>query len=227
MFGSLLSASNSGAFSQFLYVFLVPGAILWYFRSLFVVGRPEKLSENILIFVVSSALYAAVLSLPMGEALKRSDSLWRYLLWLIYVAALPALAIGVATQKKTLTRFLQNRGLPVKSSYSTGLEWTFGQLTGPVYLLITFDDGSKLYGYFGENSLASSDPEDHTIFIEEVWDFDESKRQWTPLPEKRGILVKGDSIRHIEIWNFLEEDIDESKRSAAPTHSSASSTTAD
>jgi hypothetical protein len=69
MFGSLLSASNSGAFSQFLYVFLVPGAILWYFRSLFVVGRPEKLSENILIFVVSSALYAAVLSLPMGARL--------------------------------------------------------------------------------------------------------------------------------------------------------------
>lgn len=206
MSGPLISSINSGQFFYFVFVFFLPGTIIWYFRSHFVIGRPEKFSEHLLIFIVFSSIYALLLGLPLTWLLAKIENPWlNYLIWFVYIVVLPMVVgvlVGVSTQRRGLTRLFLALRLPAKTKFISGWEWLFGQLERPVYLLITFKDGSKIYGYFGEKSLASSDPSERDIFLEEVWDFDAESQRWKPLAEQRGILIMSAEVRHIEVWNF-------------------------
>lgn len=186
-----------------LLVFLAPGLIALFFRSRFVTGRRPKTSEYVGEYVVLSSAYFSLAFPLLGWVISNGEPLWlRVLLWATLLAVLPAvlgLISGIGTQKGWWRKTLGKFGLSVVSPYPTGWDWIFSRLRNPVYLLVTLDDKSVVSGYFGLDSLASSDPAERDIFIEEIYDIDASGR-WQRRPEKQGIWISGKSIRHVEIW---------------------------
>jgi hypothetical protein len=188
--------------------FVAPGFLIVYFRSLFVTRRQAAFKDNLLFFVTVSVIYG-FLALPLAPAFATAALTGHYLKWLAWALVLILLPIllgilaGVAVQrgwiKKVMTRF---RLQPV-SPYPTGWDWSFSQLDGPTYLIVTLDDGTQIAGLFGERSLAASDLANKDIFIEELYDLAESI--WTARPAKQGILISGKSIRHIEFMPSRSE----------------------
>jgi Family of unknown function (DUF6338) len=173
-------------------VFLAPGLIAVYFRSLFITGRRPKTLEYTVEYVIISAVYFA-LALPLVELVIaiREPNWLRVISWTALLGILPAL-IGVvlgAGSQKGWWRFIFGKArLALVSSYPTAWDWVFGRLRGPTYVMVTMEDGSRVAGLFGWDSLASSNPEERDLYIDEVYDFDDA-RQWTPRTPKQSILV--------------------------------------
>jgi hypothetical protein len=185
-------------------VFLTPGLITLFVRSLLVAGRRPKTIEHAVEYIIISTLYFAVF-LPLVEiVLATKEPAWfRVTLWVALLAVLPALIgliLGAGTQKGWWRLILSKASLSVVSPYPTGWDWVFGRLRAPVFLLVTLEDDSRVAGLFGIDSIAASKPEERDIFIDEIYEFEEG-RQWTPRTPKQGILIPFRSIKYIEIWD--------------------------
>jgi Family of unknown function (DUF6338) len=185
-------------------VFVAPGLITVYFRSLFIVGRRPKTLEYVAEYIIISTIYLA-LSLPVLEKIAAvPEPTWaRAIFGILFLGALPALfglLLGAGSQKGWWRVLFNKMKLFPVSPYPTGWDWVFGQLSRPTYVLVTLDDGSRVAGLFGYDSLAASKPEERDIYIDEVYDFDDS-RQWTARSPKQGILIPFKSIKYIEFWD--------------------------
>jgi hypothetical protein len=186
-------------------VFLAPGLITLFVRSQLIAGRRPKTFEYAVEYIIVSTLYFAVF-LPFVElVLATREPAWlRAILWALMLAIFPAsigLILGAGTQKGWWRYLLGKAKLSMVSPYPTGWDWVFGRLGAPIYLLITLEDGSRVAGLFGFDSLAASKPEERDIFIEEIYEFD-GETQWIPRVPKQGILVPYKSIKYIEIWGL-------------------------
>ncbi|HEX5846677.1 MAG TPA: DUF6338 family protein [Rhodoplanes sp.] len=133
----------------------------------------------------------------------RGPNWLRVILWMSLFGFLPALIgllLGAGSQRGWWRSMISRFGLNVVSPYPTGWDWIFARLKEPAFLLITFDDGAEVAGYFGLASLASSDPSERDLYVEEIYDIGEDGK-WTRRQEKQGILISGKIIKHIEVWH--------------------------
>ena len=62
--------------------------------------------------------------------------------------------------------------------------------------------GSKVYGYWDYNSEASWDVEHRDIYLSSVFEVD-ADGNWSEVPKTGGILVNGDDIVSIHLWNDI------------------------
>lgn len=69
--------------------------------------------------------------------------------------------------------------------------------------MVTLTDGSTVCGWFGDNSFASSVPEERDLFIEKVYRLNEGLH-WERVENSDGILFRAGEIRHIEFWQDTE-----------------------
>jgi hypothetical protein len=137
--------------------------------------------------------------------------------WFIILFIAPAL-LGIfralMIQEKWLNRFYKWLGLKVTAQkrlrwfhswfslrsinpIPTGWDWIFST-TDPCYVLITLNDGTEIAGFFGDHSMASSDPERKDIYIERVYTVPEDNRPWVTVDGSLGMHVDGSQIAYIE-----------------------------
>ncbi len=64
---------------------------------------------------------------------------------------------------------LRRLSLPVTHPSHTGYDFAFASGRQPGFVIITFDDGTVVRGWFGERSLASSDPNRSDIYLERIY----------------------------------------------------------
>ena len=69
----------------------------------------------------------------------------------------------------------------------------------PAWVLATLADGSSVCGLFGSESFASSDPQDRDLYIQAVYRQNRDG-EFQIRRAHDGILIRGDSIKHIEFW---------------------------
>lgn len=184
-------------------IFVAPGLIIVYIRALFIAGRRPRVAEYAVEYVVVSTIYLAA-AVPLLEWIisLQGPNWFRVLAWLGLLAAVPAaigLALGAASQNGWWRSALGWLRLSVVSPYPTGWDWVFARLKSPAYLLITLRDDSTVAGYFGLGSLASSDPSERDLYLEEIYDVGDDGT-WTSLAERHGILIAAKEIKYIEIW---------------------------
>ncbi len=72
------------------------------------------------------------------------------------------------------------------------------------FVIITLKDGSTVSGYFGEKSIAASDPEERDLYIEEVYTLGENN-QWIKQNRTDGALITRESICHVEFFKTSDE----------------------
>lgn len=73
----------------------------------------------------------------------------------------------------------------------------FGEDRAPGLVEVTFSDGTKIGGWFGENSLASTDDGRSDLYLERAYIIDDAGN-WNAPAIPRGVLINLQGVRSIE-----------------------------
>lgn len=204
---------------EFFARYLLAGYVVIFVRSAFVLGLRPKPAE-LLIEAVILSLVAQLFALgieTLHEVIARSvwakanlpnallapsDTLKLVVRVLVVPSALGAV-LGLFLQSNWRNGVLKRFSLPVVHPVRKAHDYAFGHERQPGLVEITFDDGTKVGGWFGENSLAATDDTRSDLYLERAYVI-EDNGDWREPNEPRAILVSLKNVRSIEF--LLEED---------------------
>ena len=194
--------------APYLMGFFIPGLIALFVRSQFVTGWRLSHRDNILPYLTISIIYYSLVLPLVDLALPgKAEHVTLVLVWFCVVFVGPValgLLLGLNIQKDWCRRVLRKRGLNLVHVMPTAWDWRFSTLASEQWVLVNLTDGTRLAGFFGPNSFASSgDLGERDIYIQETYDIDEDDN-WVPHNPhgESGILVSSGNIRTIEFWPF-------------------------
>lgn len=196
---------NPGNF-DFFARFLLAGLIIIWIRSAFAVGERPRLSEM--------AVEAVVLSLV-------NQLVFQTITWLIpllglpvptdrpallaEVLVLPALlgfAFGLSLSRGWNHAILRRLSMPIQSPRRRAYDFAFTVNEVESFVIVTYDDGTRVHGYYGENSLAANDAERSDLYLERIYEVQDDG-QWFEMAPSRSVLLSLGGMRSIE---FLEPE---------------------
>ena len=194
---------------EFFARYVIAGFVLWSVRSRYIAGERPRNAEvflevvvlslvNQLVFVGLSGLVAALL--PKDAAVNLSADL-ALLLEVLLLPIILGIAFGVNLRRGWDRAVLRRLAMPVQNPVRTGYDFAFAERARPGFVIVTFQDGREVRGYFGTNSLASSDADRRDIFLERVYDIDQDQEWREPVPPRSAYLSLAD-VRSIE---FLDQ----------------------
>ena len=93
--------------------------------------------------------------------------------------------------------------MPVIHPTRRAYDYAFGDITTERFVIVTFADGSTVKGFFGTNSLASSDPTNGDIYIERLY-----SNEWVPSEPPKSALLMLRDLRSIEFIETVQESAD-------------------
>jgi hypothetical protein len=183
----------------------VPGFIYSGVIANFIPSRRAKEKEALLLryftaTAINYSIWSPLINLLNYQILLAAHPVRQGLCWIVILFNSPvilALANARLIQRGTLEplyRFLRLRSI---SPIPTGWDWIFST-TDPCFVLITLKEGTEIAGYFGDRSMASSDPEHRDIYIERVYKLPENGAPWVQVERSLGMYVEGSQIAHIE-----------------------------
>ena len=207
----MIDLINPGNF-EFFARYLLAGLIIIWTRSLFVVGERPRLTDalveavvlsliNQLTFLVLAALTSLVWSYPVPPRFSF------FLEVLVQPACLGAI-FGWNLAYGWNHALLRRMAMPVPSPIRRAYDLAFTQKPVKGYVIVTFADGTSVYGYFGANSLAATDASRSDIYLERIYDVD-PEGQWFEKVPPRAALLSLAGMRSIE---FLRQETTSSER---------------
>lgn len=201
--------SNSDT-ALYTLAFLVPGFIWQWVFSALVIQRKEDAQTLLIRFLaMSSVNYALwswliyIISRP-GFSVKYPLQSAFYSLGIIFVSpTLLGFLTGLFSRKGAVRHILVKCGF--KPGHATPVSWDykFGSVN-PGWIIVTLTDGSQVAGYFGESSFASSEFGDRDLYIQEVWEIQETGI-WKKIERSDGILLCSNQIKYIEFIRSEEK----------------------
>lgn len=198
----LLNPGNFDFFARYL----LAGFIVIWTRSVFVVGERPKLAEMV--------VEAVVLSLVTQLAATAIGGLWSlfrapldatratFLLEVLILPAMIGAAFGLSLSRGWNRAVLRRLSMPVQNPIRRAYDFAFLQNATEGFVIVTYADGTKVYGYFGEYSLAASGADRGDLYLERIYDKGEDG-QWYESSPPRGALLILDDLRSIE---FLDPE---------------------
>lgn len=197
---------------EFFARFLLAGFVMLSVRSRFVAIQRPKPSEAVLDAIVLSLINQAVFLLATS-VLALLPVVWPE--WLDDLAAtrlplflevlvLPAL-LGVFFARTAASGFangfLRKLSMPATYPVARAYDHAFQQHGRPGFVILTFRDGTVVYGYFGARSLAANDQDRSDIYLERLYSL--SDDGWVETWPRRGALINLVDLRSIE---FIETE---------------------
>ena len=180
--------------------FVVPGLIAMFVRAQFLTGRLE-LKDSLLAFFTLSLVWYGI-SVPFvasfgDQGISPYQRPGSWLLWIVLGPAAFGSLLGINASKGWSRWILARIGVHLVHEVPTAWDKTFAGLTA-CWVLVTLKDGSKVAGWCGTGSFASSDPKERDLYIERMYGLDEHDA-WQEIPA-RGVLIPGGEIRCIELF---------------------------
>jgi len=179
--------------------FIVPGLVAMFVRCQFLTGRIDTSKDALISFFTLSLIWAGITSpilIWLGDM--RVSLLWQVLAWLLWAVVGPAalgVLLGLSASRGWFRRVMGRLGMRAVHVLPTAWDWKFGTLNAS-WVTVTMKDGSRISGFVGAQSFASSDPKERDFYIEQVWKVDDDN-QWTRHGEW-GVLIPHGEIRCIE-----------------------------
>jgi len=208
---SLLSPQTFEFFARFL----LAGFVMLSVRSRLVATQRAKPSETVLDAVVLSLINQAAF-LVLTFILEFLPLSWRApflpffetrLTFFFEILVLPAV-LGLFFAKVAGSDFahgfLRKLSMPGTHPVARAYDHAFQQHRTPCFVILTFTDGTVVYGYFGDASLAATDTERSDIYLERIYTL--SGDDWTEAVPRRGALVALSGLRSIEFLKSEEVD---------------------
>jgi Family of unknown function (DUF6338) len=175
--------------------------------------------------LVLSAVVQALLSpltvfwiLPVRTSL--SDYPWRIVIWIVLAVIIVPVILGLGSAKLTDKLFPPSQ-LFVKGSFLEWLnriapaptaptvwDWFFLAERAPEsgFMVVGFDDGSRIAGAFAKESMALTSPEAHGIYFEQEWMLDDDGNIFAERPGTKGLLIPArDKVRWLRILRSGDE----------------------
>jgi Family of unknown function (DUF6338) len=107
-----------------------------------------------------------------------------------------ALIVAFASQRGLLAWFARRARLRSINPVPTGWDWIFGR-ADRCYVLVTLRDGGQIAGFFGEQSMASSDREQKDLYLERAFVVP-PEGPWQEVENSRGVYIDGAQISSVE-----------------------------
>ena len=178
-------------------LFVLPGYVITSIVNAF---NPQgRLNESkyflkcLLYSLVNLGVWCWAYSIVLNSTVLKSSFQWLLLVAVTLVGALLlGLFIGVIKQKTPLSKLLNFCGL--STIHPTTLAWD-----------------KIVRGWFSDKSFASSDPDNHDLYIEQCYG-----EGWSEDPQSRGIYIPGDQIKYIELKEGETDNGEESKKTIDP-----------
>jgi hypothetical protein len=134
-----------------------------------------------------------------GLASRRADIFSGFLLVALFISpVILGTLSGHFSQREYGERFLRGLGFRTIHYIPTAWDWHFSRQER-LWARITLQNGSVLYGLFGFQSFASSDPEERDVYLEQI--YAPTAEGFKCVAGTRGCLIKGNQIGAIEFYN--------------------------
>ncbi|GAA2275801.1 hypothetical protein GCM10009853_032420 [Glycomyces scopariae] len=137
---------------------------------------------------------------------------WEVAVWaLLVLLVVPVLAgsllahATVAKRPRWLVSTVRFSGLAHHMQTPDAWTWHFGN-GEPAYVRVTLKDGTRLLGYFGMRSLASTATPSRDLYLQRQFSNDKSKAFGPVVPRTAGVWINGDEIAFIEFFGPREEE---------------------
>ena len=201
---------------EFFARFFLAGFILATVRSRYVIGeRPataDVVYEAIVLSLLNQLIFQAISAILMWFVVLIGPqatfdwivSTLTHFSFQIETMLLPALlgiVAGLFLKSGQNLPILRHLAMPIVHPTQRAYDFAFGDITTDRFVIITYFDGTTIYGYFGSNSLASSATDRGDIYIERLYDVIEGI--WTPTNPPKSALLMLKDLRTIE---FIEPD---------------------
>lgn len=188
---------------EFFARYLLAGYVVIIVRSRFVSGlrpKPAELIVEAVIFSLIMQMIVEAVGWLLGYVPWRMpavpDRLDLLLDVLVYPTALGAL-LGWNLSRGWNRSLLRRLALPLTHPIQRAHDFAFGQDREPGFVILTYEDGTVIRGWFGEKSLAASDPVRSDLYLERVYQADDDSQFVEPQPG-RSALVSLSGVRSIE-----------------------------
>ena len=203
---------------EFFARYFLAGFILFSVRNRYVLGERAKAGEivveavilsliNQLVFLTLGYLKSSVLGvLPETIAVwpAFTDATVSFYIEILILPACLGVLFGANLHRGWNRAFLRRISMPVVHPTRRAYDFAFADRE-PCFLLVNFKDGGSVYGFFGQDSLAASDPARSDIFLERLYDVG-NEGQWTESKPSRSALIAIDDIRSIEFVPIPTEE---------------------
>lgn len=199
---------------EFFARYLLAGFVIISVRSRLTASRAPKPSEFLLDAVVLSLINQAVfygvialvspfLPATMSDGITRGglNSAIFYaeiLLCPVVIGSVLGRFAGAGPVGYILRRLSMPGTHPIAQAYD--FAFAGGKQKG--FVILSYTDGLRIYGYFGDKSLAASDEARSDIFLEALYVLDND--QWVLAEPPRSAWISLDGIRSIEFLNTQE-----------------------
>lgn len=184
------------------------GYVVIICRSYFIVGSKPKLTE-VLVQAILFSLLNQFMFFWLVRVLLSSLPSWReasqQTLLTTEVLIFPAILgvlIGWTASRQGAATLLRRLSIPVIHPIERAYDYAFAQKRMPGFVIVTYEDGTIVRGYFGTESLASSDPNRSDLYLERVYSVD-GHDQWQEMEPGRSGYISLKGVRSIE---FLDPE---------------------
>lgn len=164
--------------------------------------------------LVQALFYSSLnlaICLPLLVPIHQDGFIEKYPYW--YVAGLMMVLLVLPVVWPFLyRRLLRWRWLASKIQlpYPTAWDYFFDQRI-PVFVLVQLRNGSKIGGYYGPQSYATSFPTEGDIYLETVYSVDEDGKFREPIDASDGAIIRKDQYELIEFFKKPQEEQDNGK----------------
>lgn len=204
-----LTPTNFDFFARYV----LAGFLVYIVRNAFVFGERPKIAEVALDILLLSLVNQAIwriatfsLSEACGHQLVHAACLRvtpsaEFSLY-VEVLVLPGFLgwfLGTFLRKGWGGRIARVLSFPLLDPIPRAYDHVFAS-RGTGFVILTFQSGTVIYGYYGPNSRAGRDPERSEMYVERLYSVDDDGN-WNELDPPRAALIALDGLRAIE---FLE-----------------------
>ena len=217
----LISPSNFDFFARYF----LAGFIIFSVRSKYVLGEKPKATEvvfesvilsllNQLVFIIiapSVGFVVAALPIWLSETVEAiSGGKTAFFLEVLVLPSMLGIVFGFYLRRGWNSAILRRLAMPIVHPTRRAYDFAFGDNRAASFVIVTYADGTLVYGYFGANSLAASDAERSDIYLERLYDVKADGTWVATSPAKSALLLLND-LRSIEFIQAQTEVQDERK----------------
>lgn len=204
-----LGSVKSGEFFVVLLLLVVPGLLIDFVRSQFIVRRTRTIAETTLVFVVISLIYYALVVPIAVWAAESIDALiskiWAWYLLVLVGPLAMGMLLGFLAQLNLFGRVVRHFGFTIRHPMPTAWDQKFSDYRTQ-FVIVTLKDGRTIAGWLGRDSVASSEHNDRDLFVERVYRLGDDG-EFIDL-NGRSALIMGGEISTLEFIDALEGDAD-------------------
>jgi hypothetical protein len=186
---------------KLIIVFFVPGFISIKVYDLLVPTEKRDFSKSVLEVIsyscINFALLFWILILINQESFYAQYKFWYFGLTFLVIFISPI------TWPIILKNLLSSKFLKGKIIHPTPKAWDhFFSVGKSFWVLVHLKNGDLIGGLYGENSFASSFPNEQDLYLEEVWRVDKNGQFIERIHQTGGLLIKDQQIEFLEFFEI-------------------------